>query len=350
MPSVKEELEALRSKGVTKKNASKLKDASGLSTPQAAESAMKAEKERLRIANYGKEADTNLKSYNEAKLAVDKGGEGTPIIVKSTAASSSTAAASAAIPPPTTAADSNATEPATNPTADTAADDDAPALGEIDDEVPSLEEVPDLEEMPSMDNIAGGVTEGAAAAPGAVMAAPAPREINRAERKARRVMEKLRMKKVDGIKQCILKMRNGAGGAQGGIFTITAPDCYVSKNGNSYVVFGEARQGGPQGGLAGTSGAATGAQQAEAIQQLAALAKQQGGADGAPPSAGGAAANDSSLNIEEINEDEAVDESGLDKKDIDLVLSQAGCSRSKAVKALKENDGDLVNAIMSLTA
>jgi len=319
MPSVKEELEALRNKGVTKKNASKLKDASGLSTPESAERSIK--KERLRVANYGKEADTNLKSYNEAKLA---------------------ASAPTSTPTPTPM------EQVTAPAADTAvtADDDVPLLDEIDD-VPLLEEVPDLEEMP----IAGGGALGTAAA-------AAPREINRAERKARRVMEKLNMKKVDGIKQCVLKMRNGASGGRGGIFTINLPTTYVSNNGNSYVVFGEARQGGPQDGLGGGDGAggvATGAQQAQAIQQLAALAKQQGGgatADGSLPSAGDAATNDSSLMIEEINEDddEAADENGLDKKDIDLVLSQAGCSRSKAIKALKDNDGDLVNTIMSLTA
>lgn len=43
------------------------------------------------------------------------------------------------------------------------------------------------------------------------------------------------------------------------------------------------------------------------------------------------------------------DEDGVEAKDIDLVMSQASCSRAKAVAALKENDGDLVNAIMSLT-
>ena len=52
-------------------------------------------------------------------------------------------------------------------------------------------------------------------------------------------------------------------------------------------------------------------------------------------------------NIEEAEEE--VDETGIEPKDIELVMSQAGCSRAKAVKALKENDGDLVNSIMSLT-
>ena len=44
----------------------------------------------------------------------------------------------------------------------------------------------------------------------------------------------------------------------------------------------------------------------------------------------------------------AVHETGLDPQDIELVMSQAGCSRVKATKALMENDGDLVNSIMSV--
>merc|ERR1711937_28864 len=69
---VKEELEALRSQGVTKKNANKLKNASGLSTPEAEENAIKTEQERNRVGNYKKDAERNLKSYNEAKVAVEK--------------------------------------------------------------------------------------------------------------------------------------------------------------------------------------------------------------------------------------------------------------------------------------
>jgi nascent polypeptide-associated complex subunit alpha len=44
-----------------------------------------------------------------------------------------------------------------------------------------------------------------------------------------------------------------------------------------------------------------------------------------------------------------VDESGIESKDIELVMSQASVSRKKAVKALKENDNDIVNSIMSLS-
>ena len=36
------------------------------------------------------------------------------------------------------------------------------------------------------------------------------------------------------------------------------------------------------------------------------------------------------------------------EEDVELVMSQASCSRSEAVKALRANDGDIVNAIMEM--
>ena len=45
-----------------------------------------------------------------------------------------------------------------------------------------------------------------------------------------------------------------------------------------------------------------------------------------------------------------LDDSGLESHDIELVVSQANVSRGKAIKALRKNDGDVVNAIMELTS
>ena len=59
--------------------------------------------------------------------------------------------------------------------------------------------------------------------------------------------------------------------------------------------------------------------------------------------------NDDIPELTEALEEGFIDETGLESKDIELVMSQAGCTRAKAVKALQENDGDLVNSIMSLT-
>jgi NACalpha-BTF3-like transcription factor len=45
-----------------------------------------------------------------------------------------------------------------------------------------------------------------------------------------------------------------------------------------------------------------------------------------------------------------VDETGVEPKDIELVMTQAGVSRAKAVSALKSNANDIVSAIMEVSA
>lgn len=67
-----------------------------------------------------------------------------------------------------------------------------------------------------------------------------------------------------------------------------------------------------------------------------------GGAGGAPRHG---------VTIKEEEEEEAAggegaDESGVEQKDIDLVMTQAGVSRAKAVAALKTSGNDIVSAIM----
>lgn len=75
--------------------------------------------------------------------------------------------------------------------------------------------------------------------------------------------------------------------------------------------------------------------------------------------------DDSIPALEEPAEEEAVDETGVDAKDVELIMSQVStltagewmpwnlhimctvqvnCSRAKAVRVLKENNGDVINA------
>ena len=62
------------------------------------------------------------------------------------------------------------------------------------------------------------------------------------------------------------------------------------------------------------------------------------------------ATTENNNNDDDKTEDEGeVDETGVEAKDIESVMSQASVSRAKAVKALKSNDNDIVNAIMELT-
>jgi nascent polypeptide-associated complex subunit alpha len=127
-------------------------------------------------------------------------------------------------------------------------------------------------------------------------------------------------------------------GGQGSYFFIDNPDVYSIMGGKriTYIIFGEARQGGNRQHQQ--------AAMAQAKAQAAMAQRQQ--AAGMMPSMAG-----EGVEIEEVPDlaEEDVDESGVDDKDIGLVMSQASCSRAKAVKALKENGNDLVNAIMSLT-
>jgi len=200
-----------------------------------------------------------------------------------------------------------------------------PEIEEIDDndDVPELEEiddVPDLEEVGngSLDAAGGG---------GLTMPDEASKVQNRNEKKARKAMQKLGFKPVSGILRVTVKKSKNV------LFAINKPDVFKhpANANDTYVIFGEAKsedQGAAQ-------QQATAAKQFQQPQQMAAAAAAQ-----APPTM---------PDMPAAVEDDAVDEIGVDAKDIELVMSQAGCSRSKAVTALKDNDNDLVNSIMSLT-
>jgi nascent polypeptide-associated complex subunit alpha len=91
--------------------------------------------------------------------------------------------------------------------------------------------------------------------------------------------------------------------------------------------------------------------QASAAQQLAAAeaAGEHAGHDHDHDKGKGKAPETEAKKEEEEDDGEEVDETGLEPKDIDLVMAQANVSRKKAVKALRENDNDIVNSIMALS-
>ena len=111
------------------------------------------------------------------------------------------------------------------------------------------------------------------------------------------------------------------------LFVIQKPDVFKSPASDTYIIFGEAK-------IEDLSAQA----QTAAAEQFKAPDVPKPELTKAPQQA-----------IEEVENDEEVDESGVEPKDVDLVMSQAGVSRAKAIKALKTNDGDIVNAIMELT-
>ncbi|KAK9767301.1 GAL4 enhancer protein [Basidiobolus ranarum] len=142
---------------------------------------------------------------------------------------------------------------------------------------------------------------------------------SRTEKKARKAMAKLGLKPVDGINRVTFcRPRNI-------LFVIAQPEVY--KTGDTYVVLGECKI---EDLNAAAKAAAAQQQAAEQAAQLEAAAQ-------------------STPVVEEAEEEEDVDEEGVEAKDIELVIQQANVSRAKAVKALKANNGDIVNAIMELT-
>ena len=62
-----------------------------------------------------------------------------------------------------------------------------------------------------------------------------------------------------------------------------------------------------------------------------------------------AASRSAPLSITEEEETGEVDATGVEPKDIELVMTQADCSRERAIAALKKHDSDIVNSIMELT-
>ncbi|TKR96456.1 hypothetical protein L596_010470 [Steinernema carpocapsae] len=144
---------------------------------------------------------------------------------------------------------------------------------------------------------------------------------SRSEKKARKLFSKLGLRTVTGVSRvCIRKSKNI-------LFVINKPDVYKSPGSDTYVIFGEAK-----------------------IEDLSQHAQFAAAERLKPTETATTAAPAAPVVQEEESGDEGeVDATGVEEKDIELVMSQAGVSRSKAIKALKSSNNDIVNAIMELT-
>jgi len=153
---------------------------------------------------------------------------------------------------------------------------------------------------------------------------------SRSERKARKALLGLGLKKISGITRVTLRRPKNF------LFVIASPDVYKSPNSDTYIVFGEAK-------MEDMNAQA----QLSAAQQLA--ASGAGSATGLENSGVGKDGDidDEVPELEAPEDDGPVDETGVDPKDIELVMAQVNCSRAKAVRVLKESGGDLINAIMA---
>ncbi|KAJ4755796.1 Nascent polypeptide-associated complex subunit alpha-like protein [Rhynchospora pubera] len=142
---------------------------------------------------------------------------------------------------------------------------------------------------------------------------------SRSEKKSRKAMLKLGMKPIPGVTRVTIRKSKNI------LFAISNPDVFKSPNSDTYIMFGEAKIEDLSSQL-----------QTHAAEQFKApdLSRISAKTEALPP-------------VQE--DDEEVDETGVEPKDIDLVMTQANVSRAKAVKALRSADGDIVTAIMELT-
>merc|ERR1739848_900847 len=170
------------------------------------------------------------------------------------------------------------------------------------------------DDMPEMEETDGGESSGKG-------------KQSRSEKKSRKAMAKLGMKPVPGIMRVTVKKSKNI------LFVIKEPDVFKTSTDNpkapaTYIVFGKAE-------IEDLSAQATSA----AVEQFKAPgAGFEVGGDDAPK-----------LDAGEGDDDGDEDPGDLDENDIELVVKQAGVTKAKAIKALKQNNNDVVNAIMALS-
>merc|ERR1712159_387096 len=120
--------------------------------------------------------------------------------------------------------------------------------------------------------------------------------ISKAEKKARKTMQKLGLDQLDDVQRVTFRKSKQA------MFVINTPDVFHAPGSDSYVIFGEAK-----------------------MEDLAAQAAQLKNAFKAD-AASAEPAEAPKATVEEV-----------EAKDIELVMTQANVSRAKAVDALKKN-------------
>ncbi|XP_044337833.1 nascent polypeptide-associated complex subunit alpha-like protein 1 [Triticum aestivum] len=143
------------------------------------------------------------------------------------------------------------------------------------------------------------------------------------EKKSRKAMEKLGMKAMTGVSRVTIKRSKTV------VYVLSKlldyPDVFKSSQSDTYVMFGEVKLEDPSTQL-----------QTQAAEQFKVPGPSSVISKGEP-------------SVAAAQDDEEVNDTDVDKKDVELVMRQASVSRSRAVKALKAADGDIVSAIMELT-
>lgn len=161
---------------------------------------------------------------------------------------------------------------------------------------------------------------------------------NRNERKVRSEFEKAGLVRVTGISRVAFKRGRM-------VFAITNPDVYKNPTSDSYVVFGEAKV---------EDHSAFQSQMMAARRMAESAATGNFNSSAAPVRTAAAERVDTSDNEKDKadtdeEEEEETPDYDMREGDINIVMEQASVSRSKAIRALRAKNNDIVDAIMELS-
>ena len=145
------------------------------------------------------------------------------------------------------------------------------------------------------------------------------------------MLSKLGLKPIPGVSRVTIRKSKNI------LFVISNPDVYKNPVSDTYIIFGEAKIE----DLTQTA-------QKAAAEKFTQSKDLLGSTITKPDLLSGLNQVKNAIK-EESDDDEEVDDKDMEPKDIELVMTQANVTRKQAIKALKKNQNDVVNAIMHLT-
>ena len=146
----------------------------------------------------------------------------------------------------------------------------------------------------------------------------------KSEKKVRKALGKLGMTKVEGVNRVTMRQKDNY------ILIVKDPEVYTSQQTeNTFIIFGELTIEDPDRKLA-----------KEEIEKMRAEGEKI-----APETIA-----EKKEAVEVVDESEEVSEEGMDAASIETVMTEGNVPRPRAVRALKAANGDVVQAILNLSA
>jgi len=121
------------------------------------------------------------------------------------------------------------------------------------------------------------------------------------------------------------------------LFIINNPEIFKTATTDTYVIFGDAK-------IENLSNNQLASKVKEVVENAETQPETQEEKTVVP-----AAVTTEAPKVQIVDDEVALDETGLEAKDIELLMAQTSVSRARAVRELRATNGDLVTAIMNAT-